>query len=101
MTYRLIQIDGDPFNATATIAFPEQGVAKGTGPCNLWSARQTAPYPWLDLSPIAVTERACPDLDAERAFFDALAAISLAEVQGDTLILSNEAGAEMVFSAGP
>ena len=98
-TYRLTQIDGQPFTANATIAFPEQGTATGQTPCNIWSADQTAPYPWLALGPIAVTERACPDMADERVFLDALTTMTLAEVQGPILILSNDEGAEMVFDA--
>ena len=99
--YRLAEIDGTAFTANATIAFPEQGVARGEAPCNIWSATQSAPYPWLDLGPIAATRRACPDLDAETAFFEALGAMALAEVQGPVLILSNDQGREMVFRAVP
>ncbi len=98
-TYRLTHIGEAIFTADATITFPKQGVARGKAPCNTWSATQTAPYPWLSLGPIARTERACPALAAEQTFFDALTTMTLAEVQGATLILSNDAGVEMVFSA--
>jgi len=98
-TYRLSHVGDAAFSANATIAFPEKGTARGTAPCNTWSATQTAPYPWLALGPIARTERACPDLAAEQSFFDALSTMTLAEVQGTTLILSNDAGQEMVFTA--
>lgn len=97
--YVLAEIDGAPFPARATIAFPDEGRAAGDGPCNRWSAAQTAPYPWFGLGPVAATRRACPDLAAEGAFFEALGAMTLAEVQGPVLILSNEAGREMAFRA--
>jgi heat shock protein HslJ len=99
--YRLVEIDGAPFNATATIAFPEPGHAQGTAPCNQWTAAQTAPYPWISFGPIAATRRGCPDLDAEQAFLAALAEMTLAEIQGDTLILSTTDGREMVFRTEP
>jgi heat shock protein HslJ len=57
-----------------------------------------APYPWFEAGDIAVTRRACPDLAAETAFFDALADMTLAEVAGDALILSTPDGREMVFT---
>ena len=98
-TYRLTEIDGKPFIASATIAFRTEGRAEGSAPCNSWSANQNAPYPWLELGPIAATKRACPDLASETQFFDALGQMSLAEVQGPILILTNDAGREMVFSA--
>ena len=95
--YALQTINGAPFNATATITFPEEGQARGTGPCNTWAATQTVPYPWFELGPMRVTRRACPNLDAERQFFENLRQMTLAEVTGDILILSNTAGGEMLF----
>ena len=100
-TYRLTHIDDRAFAAMATVSFPEKGIARGNGPCNQWSAKQTAPYPWLSLEQAAVTERACPDLAAEQTFFDTLFAMTLAEVQGATLILSNDDGTEMTFTTAP
>ena len=93
----LTEIDGQAFPARASIAFPEPGRAAGEAPCNSWSAEQTAPYPWLELGPIASTRMACPDLGQESIFFQSLEAMTLAEVQGPILILSNDAGLEMVF----
>ncbi len=99
--YALTEMAGEPFTARATISFPEPGRAKGEGPCNLWSAEQTVPYPWIALGPIAATERGCPELNAEARYFEALGAVSLAEVQGPILILSTEEGVELVFEALP
>ncbi len=99
--YRLAEIDGDPFAAAATIAFPELGQASGDAPCNRWSAVQSSPYPWFELTAISVTRRACLALDEEGRFFEALGDMTLAEVSGDVLILSNETGREMVFRAQP
>ncbi len=96
--YALSDIDGAAFPARATIRFPEEGRIEGQGPCNAYSAAQSVPYPWFSLGPIIATRRACPDLEAETAFFAALSEMTLAEVQGDVLILSNEAGREMTFN---
>ena len=95
--YRLVEIDGAPFTPRATIAFPEEGEARGEAPCNRWSATQSVPYPWFEIGPVATTRRACPDLDAEVQFLSALEQMALAEVLGKVLILSNDAGREMVF----
>ena len=46
-----------------------------------------------------MTRRACPELPEETAFFKALEQMTLAEVVGETLILSNTEGGEMVFEA--
>lgn len=97
--YHLIEMDGAPFVPRATIGFPKEGEVVGQAPCNRYFAAQTAPYPWFVLDGIGATRMACPDLEAESAFFAALEDMSLAEVVGTTLILSNEAGRKMVFEA--
>ncbi len=98
--FTLDLIDDRPFPARATISFPAEGVVRGEAPCNGWAAEQTAPYPWFELSPIRSTRRACDQLVQETEFFAALSEMTLAEVLGDVLILSNDAGREMVFRAG-
>lgn len=95
--YRLTEIDGVAFEPLATISFPEEGSVVGNAPCNTWSAAQKAPYPWIELGPIAVTRRACPELEMEQQFFSSLGGVSLAEVTGSVLILSGET--TMVFEA--
>lgn len=97
--WTLSEVDGKPFNARATIRFGEDGKVSGQAPCNRYFGTQTAPYPWLELGPIGATKMACPDLAAETAYFNALAAMSLVEVTGDVMILSNEGGRKMVFTA--
>lgn len=98
-TYTLTSIDGAAFDAPATIIFQGQGDTSGQGPCNTWSAEQRVPYPWFELGPIAATKRACDALEAEAQFFQALREMSLAEVSGTVLILSNDEGREMIFEA--
>ncbi len=98
-SYRLIEINGAPFPATATISFPEKGTIRGRGPCNTYSAKQTAPYPWFEPGPVVATRMACADLAHETRFLATLASMSLAEISGDTLILRDDADAQMVFRA--
>ncbi len=95
--YALTELLGNPFTANATVAFPSQGQVRGQGPCNNWGATQTAPYPWFALGPIRASQRACDALADERAFFDALSQMTLAEVVGDVLILSDPDLGEMLF----
>ena len=97
--YHLIELDGVAFTSRATIAFPKEGEVVGQAPCNRYFATQTVPYPWFALSGIGATRMACPELEAESAFFAALEDMSLVEIVGPTLILTNEAGREMVFEA--
>lgn len=98
-TWRLSALDGADYSAEATMTLGKGGAVTGTAPCNGWSATQSAPYPWFELSQILSTRRACPDLQAETAFFTALSQMTLSEVAGDTLLLTNDAGREMTFTA--
>lgn len=95
----LAEMDGLPFNAAASLQFPESGVISGSAPCNSYSAVQDAPYPWFDAQKLSVTRMTCDDLAAEGRFFQALQTMTLSEVSGGTLILSNDAGRELVFRA--
>ena len=95
----LKEIDGETFEAKAILEFPEEGALRGEAPCNTFQGEQTVPYPWFKIEKMAVTRMACPDLQAETAFFEALQAMTLAEVGTDTLFLSNDDGRKMVFRA--
>ena len=95
--FQLTQISGQPFTATATISFPKKGTVVGKGPCNSYSATQSAPLPWFEIGPIASTRRMCPEMKAETEFFAALSAMTQIEVSGPVLILRNDTGSEMVF----
>lgn len=99
-TWVLQELDGAAFPARATLAFPAPGRIAGMAPCNSYSAAMTVPYPWFETGPLAVTRQACPDLAAETAFLTALQSMAYSEVSGRLLILSNDAGREMVFSSG-
>lgn len=101
VTWELTEMDGSKFPATATLRFPEKGRISGKAPCNAFNGTQSAPYPWFKAENIASTKRACPDLVLENRFFTALGAMTLAEISGDTFVLSNDAGREMVFRAKP
>ena len=96
--YGLVELNGEPVTSDATVTFPTEGRAEGTVPCNAWSANQTAPYPWIELGPIAATRRGCPELAFESRFFEALTNVSLAEVSGPLLVLLGDE-VEMVFRA--
>lgn len=98
-TWRLVAIDDIPFEAEATLTFPETSKIAGQGPCNSYFASMTVPYPWFETGPIGSTKRMCPDHAAEAEFFDALSEMSLSEVLGDTLLLSTPEGRTMLFKA--
>lgn len=96
--WRLTEIDGAAYGASATLSFDGAGRISGEAPCNRYSGRMAAPYPWFEATAVVATRRACPDIAAEAAFFAALEAMSLAEVSGGTLILSTPEGRQMVFT---
>ncbi|PIE09518.1 MAG: META domain-containing protein [Rhodobacterales bacterium] len=95
--YRLSSLSGGTA-PRATISFPEPGLVAGEAPCNAYSGRQTAPYPWFKIEDISATRLACDALDQETRFFDALRSMTEAETLGTTLILRNTEGGEMVFT---
>ena len=95
--WTLRQIDKTAFTGTATITFPEAGKIAGRAPCNRYFGQQTVPYPWFKAEGIGATKMACPDLALESLYFETLQAMTLAEVSGDVMILSNDNGREMVF----
>lgn len=97
--WTLVELDGTAFAAQATLTFPEPGRIAGKAPCNGYQGKMEAPYPWFDAEQVAVTRMACPELRAESAFLSALSEMSLSEVSGDTLILTSDAGREMLFKA--
>lgn len=98
--YRLAEMNGKTDLPHATIAFPGRDRVTGTGPCNHFQAEQRAPYPWIEIGPLRATRRACPDLAFEHGYFGALSKVSLAEIQGPTLVLTDETRAlVLVFRA--
>ncbi|MCP5085958.1 MAG: META domain-containing protein [Rhodobacteraceae bacterium] len=90
-------LNGAPVSPRITLTFPEQGEIAGDAPCNRYFATQTAPLPWFEAGPIGATDRACPEFPLEAQYFEALAAMTLIEVQSTTLLLRDGASGEMVF----
>ncbi|EEE38172.1 hypothetical protein RKLH11_2013 [Rhodobacteraceae bacterium KLH11] len=97
--WALQEIDGQPFEASALLRFPEEGRIEGNAPCNTYSGILNAPYPWFGITDLAATRAACAGLEAEGVYFAALMTMTQSEVSGDVLILRNEDGHEMVFKA--
>lgn len=98
-TWKLIELDGAPFTARATLTFPEPGRITGQAPCNRFNSTQNAPYPWFEMGEAMTTRMACPEMAEETRFLSALSAMTQSEVLGNSLILRNETGGEMVFEA--
>ena len=97
--WTLAEINGQPFNARATLTFPDEDTVAGKAPCNRYSARLTVPYPWFEVGPIRTTKMACSDLRKETKYFTILRQMTLSEVLENVLILSTPEGKNMVFKA--
>lgn len=97
--WRLVEIDDNAIDYTATLTFPEPGRLTGRAACNSFSTSMTTPYPWFETGPIATTRAICPEIKQEQTFLEALSEMTLSEVLGDTLILSTPEGRSMVFKA--
>ncbi len=98
-TWVLSTLNQEPFEARATLTFPEAGRLAGQAPCNSYQGDQTAPYPWFQAGALIATRMICPDQPAEDIYLQTLAEMTEAEVAHRTLILRNEAGLEMVFTS--
>lgn len=96
--WRLIRMNGAPTTARATLTF-SGGTIGGSAPCNGYGGDMTASYPQFDAGPIISTKIACPELEAENAYFRALEAASMMNVAGDTLTLSTATAPVLVFTA--
>lgn len=97
--WRLAELNGALFSDRATLTFGKDGKVTGQAPCNSFVSEQTKPYPWIGFGPILSTRKSCPELPAETAFFAALTEMTLAEVSGDLMILSDDNGRQMLFKA--
>lgn len=97
--WQLTELGGEAFAAQTVLTFPNPDRIVGQAACNTYSASQRAPYPWFEIGPIEATEMACDALKDEIAYFAALSAVTFAEVSGDTLILSDDTGALLVFKS--
>lgn len=97
--WKLVAINGQPYAATATLAFDDSGDrAFGQAPCNSWSGRVVRqPFPETNIRDVTATKMACPDLAAEQAFFDGLAKATHEAVGIGYLQLTDTRGFTMDF----
>ena len=115
--WQLLKLDGAPFVATpvlqrkqpnnpaamspvaasASIQFSPDGHFRATAGCNRLFGRQERVYPDFKLGPIGSTRMGCAT-SAEQVFTSALVTMTEARREDKQLILSNDAGREMLFS---
>ncbi|PIB23265.1 hypothetical protein BFP76_09645 [Amylibacter kogurei] len=100
-TWLLQRLEGKPVGVEITLEFPQKGRVIGKAPCNQYFADQVAPLPWINIETIGATRRACPQLKLEQQYFQALTQATLAEVQGDVLIMESEGGVVLEYKRLP
>jgi heat shock protein HslJ len=92
----LQDIDGTKAGAPVSLSFAP-GRVMVEGPCLRLRARQTAPYPWFEVTGIDTSANACPLSPEESGLVAYFSKVNVAEVSGPILILSEAGGAEMLF----
>jgi heat shock protein HslJ len=97
VVWQLTHLNGAAFTARATLTYLPDGTVQGQGPCNTYAGQLVAPPPAWALGPLRTTRIACDDLQAETAFFAAMAAMTAVNQTTDRLTLSGPDGAVMVF----
>ena len=97
-SWTLKELNQTAFETPATLNLTTPGEISGQAPCNSYRAQQTAPYPWFEVKALVTTRKACPALEQERTYLNALQSMSEAEIAGDVLILRNDSGQEMIFT---
>ena len=99
--WRLVEMDKKPVTSDITIEFHDAGKVVGKVPCNRYMSQNSAPYPWIKLSPISSTRMACSELALEGRYLKTLATMTEVEVFQDTLVLRADNGAEMMYKSTP
>ncbi len=95
----LDRVNGEPAQNGITLEIATRGRISGHAHCNGYSARQTAPYPWIAIDTITTTERACDQIEEEAGYLSMLLTMTLAEASGPVLILSNDTGESLTYIA--
>lgn len=98
-TWVLESLGGQPFEARATMTFPEAGRVAGDAPCNSYTGAMEADYPGFETGALVSTRRTCPDQRAEDRFLQALAEMRGITVLDNVLVLTAPNGDQLVFRA--
>lgn len=99
--WSLDQINGAQAASDLSIMFGTRGRVTGQGLCHDFAGKQTAPYPWFALESLTSTASRCDSDLQSGPIISALMRMNVSEVSGNLMILSNEVGEEMVFTAAP
>ncbi len=98
-TWTLSRINDAPTDLTATLRFEANGAVTGQGPCGVFSARQTAPYPWFAIEDVLAGPGTCADRETETRFLATLTSMTQSEVSGPNLLLTNDTKGALLFTS--
>jgi putative lipoprotein len=107
--WNLVELNGasiapssDKKNPHLIFIEPEQRIAGSTGCNRIMGAYTRLPDGSLQIGPLATTMMACPDMEIESAFLEAVRSSELSQVQAGSLkLLDSEGHAVARFEAGP
>lgn len=99
--WHLVGIEGNRAPAAATIVFATDGKVSGKAPCNRYFGSYSGELPEIALSPLGSTRMACDQLETEAAYFEALQAVTKAEVADEHLFLIGPEGKVLEFARDP
>lgn len=104
--WQLIQLDGEtiqPREGCFTVTLSaENGQLSGVGACNRLSGTYRSDEKRsLRIGPLAATRMACPDLEREQAFIEALESATHYDMDGPMLLILSDGELRAVFQAKP
>ena len=97
--WTLATIDDQQPEFIGYVMFPSEGRVTGQGPCHDFSARQTAPYPWIEITGFTSETARCDAPVGDDPFVRLLQGFVISEVSGPVMILTNEDGVSALFRA--
>lgn len=90
--WAVVEVSSSPATIEQTMTFLEDGSVSGEGGCNSFGGMYEAKGHALALMNVFSTQMACPDLDAEGAFFAAMTSVAAWAAEDGSLLLLDAAG---------
>lgn len=98
--WQLVGFEGQEITWDASLRLEGDKVT-GNAPCNRFFGTNAATLPAVSFSAFGATKMACPDLQAESAYFEALQAMQRVELDQGHLFLIGPEGRIMEFVRDP
>ncbi len=96
-----VKLGGDPWDKELFLQFPqdEEGRLQGYAGCNTFRGTYSREGEAISFGPLMSTRRACPNLELEGKYLQALESVNAFHIEGDVLTLSSGGEAVAVFQA--